>query len=606
MPDSSDTGVGSHQSRGWLRRKIPTRRWLVVSAAASVVALVAAAVLISAAGEPPAAARTGCSGEPVIITVAAPPGLAPALGRLAGAWTASLPEFNGRCLAAAVSPAEPGDIAAALGPDWDTGRGGPRPDVWVPDSSLWLSIAAGRPEAAAMLPAEPASIATSPIVLAVRQPLAQALGWPQRTLDWADVLDAFTGDGWPRLGHPEWSSLRIGMTDPNTSTPGLAAILSILGAGGSADPGSEQLVASLRFLQAVGAVAPDTAEFFAAQAAVDATPGATGPDTAVAAFPAAESDVARYDLANTGQALVPVYANPPIVADYPYAVLNASWVDAGVRAAAGQFLDYLRGSTGRDSFGASGLRGADHSVRDPATLPVADGFPANLGGARPNADPVTIDQVVSRWAGLQRPSNMLVALDTSGSMAQPVPGTALTRLQLMQQTARTGFGLLNSRNNIGLWGFSGDRAGPDEFRQLVAFGPSTGPIGPMSRQQAMLGALDQLRATGHTPLYDTVYAAFHEMQGHWQADSANAVVVITDGANDLPGGGLTLDDLVGKLTREQRADRPVQVINIAIGPEADAASLQRISQATGGRTFVARDPAGAVQTLVLAFAGRLS
>jgi hypothetical protein len=33
--------------------------------------------------------------------------------------------------------------------------------------------------------------------------------------------------------------------------------------------------------------------------------------------------------------------------------------------------------------------------------------------------------------------------------------------------------------------------------------------------------------------------------------------------------------------------------------------LQQISQATGGRTFVAKDPASAIQTLVLAFAGRL-
>jgi hypothetical protein len=43
-----------------------------------------------------------------------------------------------------------------------------------------------------------------------------------------------------------------------------------------------------------------------------------------------------------------------------------------------------------------------------------------------------------------------------------------------------------------------------------------------------------------------------------------------------------------------------------VGPEADANALRQISQATGGRTFVARDPNQAVQTLVLAFAGRLA
>ncbi len=97
------------------------------------------------------------------------------------------------------------------------------------------------------------------------------------------------------------------------------------------------------------------------------------------------------------------------------------------------------------------------------------------------------------------------------------------------------------------------------------------------------------------------------MQKHWQANSTNAVLLITDGANDLPGGGgMTLSQLLARLTAEQQPDRPVQVISIAVGPEADAGALQQISQVTGGRTFVAKDPAAAVQTLVLAFAGRLS
>jgi hypothetical protein len=97
------------------------------------------------------------------------------------------------------------------------------------------------------------------------------------------------------------------------------------------------------------------------------------------------------------------------------------------------------------------------------------------------------------------------------------------------------------------------------------------------------------------------------MQKHWQPNSTNAVLVITDGTNDLPGGGgLSLPGLLGKLTAEHQADKPINVIGIAVGPEADAGALQQISQASGGRTFIAKDPAAAVQTLVLAFAGRLS
>jgi hypothetical protein len=66
---------------------------------------------------------------------------------------------------------------------------------------------------------------------------------------------------------------------------------------------------------------------------------------------------------------------------------------------------------------------------------------------------------------------------------------------------------------------------------------------------------------------------------------------------------LSLDGLVQRLHTEQRPDRPVQVMSIAVGSEADAQALQTLSGATGGRAFLARDPMKAVQTLILAFAG---
>ncbi|GAA5193058.1 substrate-binding and VWA domain-containing protein [Rugosimonospora acidiphila] len=606
MPVSgSGIEVGSHHSPGWFRRAVIGRRWLVVSAVASAGVLVGAAAFIGAGGQPSAATTDDCSGDPVTLTVTTAPNLYPVLDRLARDWTATRPALNGRCLAARVTSKQPDQVAAALGPDWDATRDGARPDVWIPDSSLWLSVAGGRTEASGMVPMQPPSVASSPVVLAVREPLARALGWPGRTLDWNDVIGTFI-DGWGKAGHPEWASLRIGMADATTSTAGLAAVLTILDRDGTGAIDDDQLVQALRFSQALGAIEPDTTGFFAAQAATTAKPGtAAGRDAAIAAFPALESDVAAFDEANPEQFLVPVYPSQPVVADCPYAVLSASWVGADKRSAADQFLAYLNGSTAADALGVSGLRGPDHGVRDSAALPADDGFPTTFDNVRVAPDPTTLKQFLSDWTSMQRQSNILVALDTSGSMAESVPGTSMSRLELMRQTASTGFGLLNSRTDIGLWAFSGQRAGANEYRELVPFGPSMAEVDGTSRQQAMLHALGGLRAQAHTPLYDTIYAAFKEMQTHWQADSVNAVVLITDGGNDLPSG-MTLTQLLGKLKSEQRADRPVQVIDIAIGPDADADALRQISAATGGRTLVAKDPASAEQTLVLAFAGRLS
>ena len=120
-----------------------------------------------------------------------------------------------------------------------------------------------------------------------------------------------------------------------------------------------------------------------------------------------------------------------------------------------------------------------------------------------------------------------------------------------------------------------------------------------------MGAVQQLKAGGGTGLYDTVYAAYLRMQRAWQPNAQNVLVVMTDGKNE-DDEGLNLASLLQRLGAAARADRPLPIIGIAVGPEADANALQQISKATGGRTFVARDDLSAIQQIVLAFAGRIS
>ena len=60
------------------------------------------------------------------------------------------------------------------------------------------------------------------------------------------------------------------------------------------------------------------------------------------------------------------------------------------------------------------------------------------------------------------------------------------------------------------------------------------------------------------------------------------------------------------VTARGSSDRPLTVIGIAVGTEADARPLDAITAITGGRTFVAHDDVTAVQQVVLAFAGRVS
>src|SRR5262249_45383364 len=151
---------------------------------------------------------------------------------------------------------------------------------------------------------------------------------------WEQGFGAFVRpEIWAQVGHPEWASLKIGLTDPTSSTAGLASVLALLDQDGDGTLSDAELTGSIGFTQALGALAPDTKTFFDEQA---------GGSSPIAAFPAVERDLAAYDKANGNTALVPVYPTTGlIVADYPYATLNASWVDNTRKAAAGLFQQYL-------------------------------------------------------------------------------------------------------------------------------------------------------------------------------------------------------------------------------------------------------------------------
>jgi Ca-activated chloride channel family protein len=576
-----------------MQRQILVRVGLVLLAVMAGVVGVLAGLRISS---------PNCTGARTTITVVASPGHADVVSSLAEQWTGDRPAHNGRCLGATVVSKDASAVAAALSPAWDSARDGTPPDVWSPDSSLWLAVAANRPDTAVMLPSQPPSIASSPVVLALQAPLAQAMGWPNRTLEQREVLGAFAQpDTWKQLGHPEFASLRVGMVDPSVSTAGLAAVLAVLDPAATGAVTDAQLLDAVGFSQILGAIAADPATFFAGESA---SPEGQ-PQAPIAAFQSLERDIAVHNATKPDKQFVPVYAQNAVAADYPYAIVNAGWVDETRRAGAEQFLEFLLSKTAADRLAEAGLRSPRGAVRNAAILNADQGFPAAITAPRPTPSPTQLSKIISEWTALQRPANVLLALDTSGSMNGAVPGTNLTRLQLLQQTATAGFGFLTNQTTIGLWEFSAQENDLDnERREVVALGPITGSVGSVPRQQALIAAVARLRASGFTPLYNTVYAAFREHQRNWRPDTTNAVLIITDGEDQLEGG-LTLDELVDRLTKEQNAAQPVKVIGIAVGPEADAAALERIAVATGGRTFVARDPAKAVQTLILAFAGRL-
>ncbi|GIH12501.1 hypothetical protein Raf01_06730 [Rugosimonospora africana] len=528
--------------------------------------------------------RQSCSSH-TTLRVDAAPEIAPVIESTAHAWS---DKQSGACVTVALTAADPADVAAAIahqGGATVAGIGQPNgktqvPDVWIPDSSFWLERI--RMVNANIVPAVAQSVGQSPVVLAVPQPLAkQVLGWPNAKVTWAGLLQKMTSG----------TGLKAGIVDPQRDAAGLSGLLALSAAAASSGgvQAQQATVAALRGLaNNRSTVRADLVGRF--PRAADATTLAGG----LAAAPLSEQAVIAYNAAQPPVPLAAVYLNPaPPALDYPYAVLPSATNQAV--SAANDLLGQLTGAPYRTALAQHGLRTADGTT--------AAGF-ANQPGAPTSAtpagsaDPAVISQLLNTWSAVTQAGRILAVLDVSGSMKTQVPTAGnKSREEVTVQAAAGGLSLFGDDWSVGLWEFSTKLNGSIPYKQLV-------PIGPVSSQRAALAAgLNGIRPTnGDTGLYDTVLAAYKQVQANWDPAKVNSIVLMTDGQNDNPGG-LTLDQLIQQLKKTVDPQRKVEVIAIGIG-EASQAELQQITNVTSGQVFFASDPSKINQIFLQAIALR--
>jgi hypothetical protein len=173
-----------------------------------------------------------------------------------------------------------------------------------------------------------------------------------------------------------------------------------------------------------------------------------------------------------------------------------------------------------------------------------------------------------------------------------VPGTKVTRIQATAQVAQGGLSLLPDDTELGLWTFSTELVGPQDWREDVTLGPLGQRIGSATRRQLVLAALAGLRPkpTGNTGLYDSILAAFRRMKNSYKPEMINSLLLLTDGKNDDPHG-ISLQQLLTTLNKEFDPNRPVQVIMIGFGQGVDRSELDQIARATRGSVHIAHTPA---------------
>jgi Ca-activated chloride channel homolog len=511
------------------RWHLPRRLRRAAVALAVLAVLAATGVAVAAGGD---ACPTGDQALDVVVT----PGLAPAVREVVTAVGV------GSC-SVTVAAAEPADVAEALSGPADS------PDVWIPDSSIWLARAGS-----GAVPDAAPSVARTPVVLAV----------PGGATDAADRTDL----AGLVLGTPSGPPLPMALPDPRRSAETVAVTLAVRAlVAGRAE---EHAVLTSLLRSTVPDLPLDPGRLLAG--AADGT-----------AVPVPEQSL-------SGASAVAVPLGPGAMElDHPFAVLAD---DAGEKATATRLLDALRSDAGQEVLADRGFRAASPTG----------------AAAPPVPEPAAVAEVVEQFAVLHRPSRLLAVLDVSGSMAQPVPGTGMSRLDVTRAATLQGLQALPPDSAAGLWIFTTDLPNGSDHVGLVDVGPlGPRPDGPSGLEQ-MAGALAAVHPdpSGGTGLYDTTLAAVRRMRADPDPERVSAVLLLTDGRND-DDDGIGLPELLGTLQAEAEADPglPVPVFAIAYGPDADLAPLSEIAAATGGAAYAAQDPAGIGQILLDAVGRRL-
>ncbi len=467
-----------------------------------------------------------------------------------------------------------------------------QPHVFSPASGAYLSLLndSWQRRAGNLKPIATAGepLLLSPLVIAMWKPMAEALGWPERQLGWADILKvARDREGWGAFGRAEWGALKLGHTSPELSTSGLLSVLAMAAAGKSQGAAAG---APMARLTAADLADPAVKKFVAeVQDSILHYGKSTGffADKMLDRGPSYLSAAVLYEnlviesYARQPAPPMPLVAIYPVEgtfwADHPFAVLDAPWVSAEHKEAAALLQTYLRARPQQERAVALGFRAADPSIPITAPIDAAHGCdpkqPQNVLDV-PGAD--VLSGLVEMWRATKKASDVVLVFDKSGSMeGQP--------LVEAKQGAKAFLGALDPRDRVTLLFFDS------------RIYPPIGPFEVGKRKKELEDRIDGVVASGGTALYDAVATAvtlMRESPGE-SSQRIRAVVAMTDGKDE--GSKRTQDAVVRELSkRDEGKSSDVIVFTVAYGGSADDGVLTSIADAGRGG-FARGDVASIIQ-----------
>jgi Ca-activated chloride channel homolog len=591
-----------------------SRRPLLIASLVGVAAIVATYLLFD---RPISAPVTQLCDAPIQLVVSSSTEKDELLDELAGRYNASGRRFEGRCATVKVYPMTSGTAMRMLADGRDpVPDGAPRPQVWLPTSSLWLELLKEEGKGDRVRDESPESITSSVLVVAMPQRMANALD--RTNFGWSDILALATAkQGWGSRGRPEWGAFVLGRDNPHFSTSGLAATIATNFAGTRAVTGRSVITEAdlqnpdiISFIHNVESsvlrYGDEATKFMQLLYDEDAKRPQIPYVSAVViqeqlAFlynrGAPTGDLTKLNSDEPNERLVALHpSDGTLRLDHPFIVLsNASEDEA---AAARDFREFLQEPEQQQRFIDAGFRTLDHPERPTALLAQTLDIPADqqLSFITPPSAGL-VKKMVTSWDAQRRKARVLLVLDVSGSMGELADKESTdpaisgkTKIDLLKPAVRRGLELLGDDDEVGMWTFSTD------YQEVVSISPAREAV---SRITQYIDS-NQFKAAGNTALYRTTLAAHQKMVTELVPDRINAIVLMTDGKNEDPGHPDDLDPVLNTIGQETS----IRIFTIPYGKTDEVVKvdvLAKIAASSKAATYDASNPLDIEETFVSAF-----
>lgn len=411
------------------------------------------------------------------------------------------------------------------------------------------------------------NLVLSPVVIAMWKPMAEALGWGENPIGWAEVLNmADHPDGWAVYDYPEWGKFKFGHTHPRHSNSGLISLLAEVYAGAGKTQGlTLQDVNNTDTKTYVQAIEKSVVHYGSSTGFFGRKMFKNGPEFLSAAVLYENMVIESYDSKyNLPFPIVAIYPQEGTFwSDHPVGIVERDWVTAEHRNAAQIYINYLLARPQQEKAMIYGFRPADKTIPLTAPFDAAHGVDSKQPKTIlevPSAE--IINAVLSLWQERKKKSNIVLVIDISGSM----------RGQKINQARKAALDML------------ANMADADTFSMLAFNNRTSWPVKGVSLKTKRKRAERKIKllfAYGGTALYDAIAKGHEYLTNNPTSDRISALVVLSDGEDT--SSRLRINDLLNKIQLNET--NRILVFPIGYGKGANQNVLKSIADATQTKAY---------------------